>query len=298
MAAGSSEWEPARAVIMGFVGPGGALGMSPSDAAVAGELRSRGVGVLVLTTEDAIDPSGRFKPAITPGDLIVGSFQWTKAAAATLGVAMGEPPDYPDCLSKFTRRRIWRSTLGQAAAAVEAGLPASEPPFDVPEFFIKPASDIKSFSGGVEPRDSMLGYYLTLAEPPLPPSTPVWCAETVSFTHEYRVYVVRGEIRGVCRYIAPEGVKPFEAPYDPEVDTLFDMGVVREAVGALAESALGTELAGCSLDFGVLASGETALIEVNEGFSLGMYDGISASDFTDLLIARWGSFVGGIPDPS
>ena len=31
----------------------------------------------------------------------------------------------------------------------------------------------------------------------------------------------------------------------------------------------------------------TALIEVNDGFALGYYEGVSPKDYTDLLIARW-----------
>ena len=56
------------------------------------------------------------------------------------------------------------------------------------------------------------------------------------------------------------------------------------------------------MDFGVMVKEEngeristTALIEVNEGFSLGVYEGLSAKDFTDLLIARWGQLLKGIP---
>jgi hypothetical protein len=32
---------------------------------------------------------------------------------------------------------------------------------------------------------------------------------------------------------------------------------------------------------------KTTLIEVNDGFALGVYDGISDKDYTDMLIARW-----------
>lgn len=35
----------------------------------------------------------------------------------------------------------------------------------------------------------------------------------------------------------------------------------------------------------------TGLIEVNEGFALGLYDGLSRKDYTDLLISRWRSIV-------
>lgn len=40
------------------------------------------------------------------------------------------------------------------------------------------------------------------------------------------------------------------------------------------------------IDFGVLASGETALVEANEGFSLGAYQ-IESSLYTELLFTRW-----------
>ena len=40
------------------------------------------------------------------------------------------------------------------------------------------------------------------------------------------------------------------------------------------------------IDFGVLSSGQTALIEVNDGYSLGAY-AIEAKSYTDLLMTRW-----------
>jgi hypothetical protein len=49
--------------------------------------------------------------------------------------------------------------------------------------------------------------------------------------------------------------------------------------------------AGYGIDFGLLSSGETALIELNDGYSLGSYD-LDSADYTDLLIARWEELVG------
>ncbi len=40
------------------------------------------------------------------------------------------------------------------------------------------------------------------------------------------------------------------------------------------------------------ASYVTALIEVNDGFALGWYEGVSHEDYTDLLIARWQQLMG------
>ncbi|WP_435592932.1 ATP-grasp domain-containing protein [Nocardia sp. bgisy118] len=40
------------------------------------------------------------------------------------------------------------------------------------------------------------------------------------------------------------------------------------------------------IDFGVLATGETALIEANDGHALGAYD-IAADLYTELVVQRW-----------
>lgn len=40
------------------------------------------------------------------------------------------------------------------------------------------------------------------------------------------------------------------------------------------------------IDFGVLADGDTALIELNDGFSLGSY-GLDPAVYADLILARW-----------
>ena len=40
------------------------------------------------------------------------------------------------------------------------------------------------------------------------------------------------------------------------------------------------------LDIGVLGNGETALVEMNDAFSIGMYDGME-SCYPELLITRW-----------
>jgi ATP-grasp domain, R2K clade family 3 len=45
-----------------------------------------------------------------------------------------------------------------------------------------------------------------------------------------------------------------------------------------------------ALDVGVLATGETVLVEVNDGFSLGRY-GLPVALYTDMVIARWEEMV-------
>ena len=49
------------------------------------------------------------------------------------------------------------------------------------------------------------------------------------------------------------------------------------------------------MDFAVVGnkdgSNTTCLVEVNDGYSLGRYKGLSGKDYTDLLITRWRTLV-------
>lgn len=258
--------------------------VQPDYVGVADELTHRGFTVVKMSDEEFL--AGHF--SLTRNDIVVGDFLWTRAALARLGVAMPAPPDYPESLAYLLGRRVWTSTLAEVReklAAMKNG-----PAQDRIEIFIKPAEDTKAFAGIIEPRDQMLDALLdgipgVLAA--LPPSFRVHCSEVVEMLSEYRVYVVRGDIRGTCHYKGPE---------DPARYAL-DGGVVRAAVARLyAPHADGTTfLAGCALDFCVVryvdAAGaetfRTSLVEVNDGVSLGLYAGLSAADYTDLLQARW-----------
>ena len=59
-----------------------------------------------------------------------------------------------------------------------------------------------------------------------------------------------------------------------------DPSVIETCVQALRH------LAGYAFDVGILDDGRTAVVEVNEGFSLGTY-GVEPTAIADALIARW-----------
>ena len=118
-----------------------------------------------------------------------------------------------------------------------------------------------------------------------PRDTPVICSECITMISEYRVYVVNGEIKGICQYIKPK---------EDQKDIPLDVDVVKKAVKTFYESEEGQDLKGCGIDFAVIKKGEgeeekyyTCLIEVNDGYALGHYEGVSGKDYTDMLIARW-----------
>jgi hypothetical protein len=57
-----------------------------------------------------------------------------------------------------------------------------------------------------------------------------------------------------------------------------------------AYRASGEAPAAYGIDFGVLSDGQTALIEANDGYSLGAYQ-IGATAYTDVLLTRWQELV-------
>ncbi|MGD2184221.1 ATP-grasp domain-containing protein [Lusitaniella coriacea] len=166
--------------------------------------------------------------------------------------------DYPDSLQKFLHRKIWKSSLASLEWKLHQGI---EQPI-----FAKPARRRKQFTGRVFHSFHDLWYVSGTSR-----KEEIFFSEVVSWISEYRVYVTRAEIVGIHYYSG-------------DSDTLLNETVVFDAIRCLEKA--GESVAGYSLDFGVLATGETALIEMNDGFSLGNH-GLKNKTYTDLVLARW-----------
>jgi hypothetical protein len=121
------------------------------------------------------------------------------------------------------------------------------------------------------------------------PDTPFWIAPYHRFASEWRVYILRGEIIGMGRYD------------DRDVDDTHsfpDMDIVGQMVSAYTKH---DAPAGFGLDVGVsegpggenpFEDGRTKLVEVNDGWALGLYKGTcSPRDYLRLLEARWTDIV-------
>ncbi|MFE3194866.1 ATP-grasp domain-containing protein [Nocardia sp. NPDC059240] len=190
-----------------------------------------------------------------PDVFIAGDMDAMHGAMRQLGISVPEPDDYPETLRSFLRRRVWKSTLGEVEKAVESG--------SCPPVFVKPARRRKSFTGAVcySERDFAAFGYVSRRQP-------VWCSELVTWRAEYRVYVIDRRIVSVDHY-------------DGDASLALDLDMVTAAIGEYrtAPSAYG-------IDFGVLDSGATALVEANDGYALGAYT-IRADEYTDLISRRW-----------
>ncbi|MFE3229059.1 ATP-grasp domain-containing protein [Nocardia sp. NPDC059228] len=228
--------------------------MRHEESLLEAGLRQRGIPVCYYT----IKRIHRRQLPLGANTFIAGDMDAMHGAMRQLHITVPEPDDYPTSLRAFLRRRVWPSTLGEVERALETGA--------VPPTFVKPADRRKSFSGLVcySERDiAALGNISRRQR--------VWCSEVVGWAAEYRVYVVDQRIVSVDHY-------------DGDAAVLLDMTAVEAAVVAHLSS--GTAPRAYGIDFGVLATGETALVEANDGYALGAYS-IDADSYTELIMRRW-----------
>ncbi|MNI91473.1 hypothetical protein D3C73_1491370 [compost metagenome] len=101
----------------------------------------------------------------------------------------------------------------------------------------------------------------------------------VKFVSEWRFYIAHDKIVGM--QFADHGGDPTIKP---------DGSVVEDAVNRIRD--YGNQAAGYVLDFGVLDTGETALVELNDGYAIGAYGNIHAATYWEVIAARWGQITG------
>jgi hypothetical protein len=207
--------------------------------------------------------------ALRQGNTVpIGSVEFVRKAMALAGIAEPANLSYPEPLRPYLRRE-----LRQRAAGSVLG-----------HYFIKPTTT-KAFTGFVfdtlSNPEHLCGYdraqYNVFLS--LPPETPVWVSEPVTWLSEFRYYVVDGAVRGEGRYD--------DAPDDMPVPDASQVG----EMGAIMAHSPNAPVA-FSLDVGVLDSGEMALVECNDAWALGYYKGtLSHSDYIDMLWRRWDQLI-------
>ncbi|MCU0438748.1 MAG: ATP-grasp domain-containing protein [Raineya sp.] len=187
-----------------------------------------------------------------PEDVVVGSIDDVKAVWRNLGIAIPEEINYPKELEPFLGRKIWKSTVNTIANDPEKW-----------NVFIKPAKASKKFTGVlVKSTKDLIGCGDQLED------TEIWCSEPVNFLAEWRCFVRYGRIMDARMYKGNWRLH-------------FDYKVIEEAVKAYT-----TAPKAYAIDFGLTDKGETLLVEVNDGYSLGTY-GLFYLDYAKLLATRW-----------
>lgn len=194
----------------------------------------------------------RRKLPITRATPVVGTIPSVHGALRQVGVEPPKSDDYPTTLRSYLHRQVTKSTLATLQNRESSN-----------SIFVKPAGEQKKFTGRV-----IYGYQDLYLPPTISKRTEVWISEIVDWLTEYRVYVINGSVAAINHY---DG--------DPTIQ--IELPVVLEAINRYR-----TAPSAYAIDFGVLSTGQTALIEVNDGYSLGAY-GIDSESYTRLLFTRW-----------
>jgi hypothetical protein len=200
--------------------------------------------------------------------LPVGSVEFVRLGMQLAGIAEPENLTYPDVLRDYLCREIAMREAGEVKG----------------RWFVKPTVT-KEFTGFVfdtaaspdELDEHSRAQHDTFVA--MPADSVVWVSEPVAWLSEYRYYVVNGQVQGFARY--DDGADDAPMP---------DMAKVREMTQKWASSP--NSPVGFGLDVGVLASGETALVECNDMWALGLYRGsVPPGVYVEMLWARWAELV-------
>lgn len=184
--------------------------------------------------------------------VVVGGIEAVRLALSSLGYAQPVNFDYPACLEPIFHRQVKRSVLAYLGETMPV--------------FVKPYGEHKLFPGHTVSKYRDLIRTASCAE-----DTEVWMSGLVEFVSEYRYSVNRGKIVGAGCYNGDPTIHPNTEVIRWSVDTF-------EASG-------GAPIA-YNMDLGVLSTGETALVEVNDGFAFGPY-GLDPIKHSGMLEDRW-----------
>ena len=196
----------------------------------------------------------------------IGSVEFVRKAMEVAGIKEPKINPYPITDEKYLHRKVKKRAVEKSFYRCFIG-------------FVKPTI-LKEFSGFVydssnknvtddyinEQRlqlfksdlESMKKYY-------------VWTSDIVDFLAEWRYYIRNKKIVGYARYDDNE-----EEIQEP------DISLIKEYISKLKIRHPYV------LDFGILSTGETALVEYNDFWSLGLYENaLSPKDYLEMLIERF-----------
>lgn len=191
---------------------------------------------------------------------VVGGIGNVKKALERLGKTPPSTFDIPECLNmyQFIGRKVWTTTLND--------IHINEEKWPV---FIKSLNEGKRFTGHI-----IRSFVDLIRTSGTPMDLPILASEVVKWNSEYRCFILNGEIIDIRRYAG-------------SLDWYPDVERVRYMVETFGKEAP----AAYSLDVGNMldANGHffhDALVEVNDGYSLGTY-GLPAHMQVKMILARW-----------
>ena len=207
----------------------------------------------------------------------VGSVEYVREFMRCCGISEPKLSPYPTVLQEYLHRSVRISTAFDIQRATTP-------------LFIKPVS-LKRFNGFVMDFKQPTNMYdahdaiqLKIVSGSI--SEKIWVSDVVSWQCEWRVYIDGNTVCGYGRY-DPDGLD--NAP-------MIDLTVVQSAIDKMYAAGYTYPY---TLDFGVLSSGETALVEANDFWAIGYYPStMSSTTYVNLLVKRWRAITQSAVHPS
>ena len=185
-------------------------------------------------------------------DICIGSVEATSWFFKACGVETPKYIGYPESLQKFLGRKIIRMSINDLS---ENDFPC----------FIKPANDVKLFTGDIVMTPAMLDQLFLFKY--FPHNIDIYKSEIVNFITEYRVFVSHNEIRGIKHYRG-------------DFTKFIDINVVKEMIECYTDCP-----SAFTLDVGLTKEGKTLLVEVNDMWAIGSY-GLDGKTYALLCVRR------------
>lgn len=212
-----------------------------------------------------MDGIPNFRAQLERGEMMpVGTVEFVLEAMSVAGLEPPQAPGFPPELQPFLHRSITRTTVAKLASLRH---PAFVKPVETKlfnGFVFDPAAAAQDLAAHDREQLAALGR--------LDISTPIWISTVVEFVSEWRYYVLNGLIAGQARY-DPEGHDNAPAPDRSQVERAIQARGVRHPF---------------AIDFGVLTSGETALVEVHDAWAIGLYGhALNPKDYYRYLRTYW-----------
>lgn len=200
----------------------------------------------------------------------IGSVEFVRKAMEIAGIKEPEINPYPIIDEKYLHRTVRKNDLiGHCFFPFYCG-------------FVKPTK-LKQFTGFVySPKEDSDEYlneqkallYEAYMNADKSKSYEVWTSEIVEFLGEWRYYIRNEKIIGYARYDDDDE--------NPEEIQEPDRSLIKEYISKLNIKHPYV------LDFGILSTGETALVEYNDFFAIGLYqNALSPKDYLEMLIERF-----------
>lgn len=190
---------------------------------------------------------------VTPYDIVIDYIQQVEGVFNKFGIKV-ESFNYPEVLSEFLGRRVWKDTINHINSHPELW-----------GIFVKPIKE-KVFTGRViKSTIDLVGCGSCYED------YDVLCSDAIDIKREYRGFVVYDKL---------VDIRPYTGDYHYNLDYT-EVDRAMEKFKEWEDRPMG-----CSVDFGVTADNKTVLIEVNDGYALGSY-GLQSLDYAKLISARW-----------